>query len=139
MDRRLCGAADGALNSPAMFVLALPVWSAWLLVATILVWLLLGKETLSLDRDEAIFVRTAVIRLSSRVVPRVEIQGFREYRSGYREDDECQWGIEMLTLGKPVRFFFDLPDGERAWLIHQLNLFLGMSGRTRKHTSSSRR
>jgi len=87
---------------------------------------------LSLDRDEAIFVRTAVIRLSSRVVPRVEIQGFREYRSGYREDDECQWGIEMLTLGKPVRFSLTCRTGNGAWLIHQLNLFLGMSGPDKK-------
>src|SRR5262249_36595353 len=77
---------------------------------------------------EAMFMRTAVIRLTSRVVPRREVQGFRECRSNYTENDVHLWGIEMLTLGKPVRFAFRLPDGERAWLIYQLNRFLQASG-----------
>ena len=114
--------------SLGMFAFALPFWASWLFVAGLLVWMIFGKETLFLDRDEAIFRRTAFIRLSSRIVPRKEVQGFRECRSSHRENNEYLWGIEMVTLGKPLRFAFRLPDRERAWLIHQLNLFLGTSG-----------
>jgi hypothetical protein len=118
-----------ALKDPNLGNLAfgLPFWASWLLVACLLVWMLFGKETLFLSRDEAIFRRTALIRLSSRVVPREEVQAFHECRSHHTENDEYLWGIEMLTLGKPVRFAFRLPDRERAWLIHQLNRFLTTS------------
>jgi hypothetical protein len=114
--------------SLGMFAFAVPFWASWLLVAGLLVWMLFGKETLFLDRDEAIFRRTAFIRLSEIIVPRKEVQGFRECRSNHSENDKYLWGIEMVTLGKPVRFAFRLPDRERAWLIHQLNRFLEASG-----------
>ena len=111
-----------------MFAFALPFWASWLFVAGMLVWMMFGKETLFLGREEALFLRTALIRLSSRVVPRKEIQGFRECRSSHKENDQYLWGIEMLTLGRPVQFAFRLPDQERVWLIHQLNRFLKTSG-----------
>src|SRR5438105_1520346 len=102
--------------SLGMFAFALPFWASWLFVAGLLVWMIFGKETLFLDRDEAIFRRTAFIRLSSRIVPRKEVQSFQECRSSHRENNEYLWGIEMVTLGKPLRFAFRLPDRERAWL-----------------------
>ncbi len=108
-----------------MFLFAVPFWASWLAVAGLLVWMMFGKETLLLRSDEALFLRTALIRLSSRVVPRPEIRGFRECRSSHTENDEYLYGIEMVTLGKPVRFAFRLPDRERAWLIDRLNRFLG--------------
>jgi hypothetical protein len=111
--------------SVGMFAFAVPFWASWLVGAGWLVWVLFGKETLLLRRDEAFFQRTALIRLASRVVPWEEIQGFRECRSDHTENDAYLWGIEMVTLGKPVRFAFRLPDRERAWLMHQLNRFLG--------------
>jgi hypothetical protein len=114
--------------TPGMVVFALPFWAAWLFVASQVVWMRFGKETLLLDRDAAVFQRTAWIRLAARIVPREEIQEFRECRSSYTENDEYLWGIEMITLGKPVRFAFRLPDRERAWLLHQLNRFLRTSG-----------
>lgn len=122
-----CVALLGAvIHAPAigMFAFALPFWASWLFVAGVLAWSVFGKDTLLLRRDEAIFLRTALVKLSSRAVPRKEIQGFRECRSSHTENDEYLWGIEMVTLGKPVRFAFRLPDRERAWLIHQLNRFL---------------
>jgi hypothetical protein len=114
--------------SLGMIAFALPFWASWLFVASLLVWMIFGKETLFLDRQEAIFRRKAFVRLSSRIVPREELRGFRECRSSYTENDQYLWGIEMVTLGKPVRFAFRLPDRERAWLIYQLNRFLGVSG-----------
>jgi hypothetical protein len=117
------------LHHPSLgtFALALPFWAAWLFVGSLLIWMLFGKETLFLGCGDAFFLRTAIIRLPSRLVPRNEIQGFRECSSNYHENGHYLWGIEMLTLGEPVRFAFRLPDRERAWLIHQLNRFLESS------------
>ncbi len=117
---------DKVLNDPAPWILvfALPFWASWLLVAALIVWMLFCRETLYLDSDEARFVRTAVVRLSARIVPRKEIKGFHECRSNYAENDQYLWGIEMVTLGKSMRFAFRLPEQERTWLIYQLNAFL---------------
>ena len=114
--------------SLGMFAFAIPFWASWLFVAGMLVWMLFGKETLLLRDDEALFLRTAFIKLGSRRIPRDEIQGFRQCRSSHTENDEHLWGIEMVTLGKPVRFAYRLPDGERNWLIHRLNGFLASTG-----------
>ena len=102
----------------------IPFWASWLFVAGLLVWMIFGKETLLLRRDAALFRRTALINVSSRLVPRAEIQSFRECRSTHTENDHHVWGIEMVTLGKPLRFAYRLPDRERAWLVYQLNQFL---------------
>jgi hypothetical protein len=106
------------------FAFAVPFWASWVFVASLLTWMLFGRETLLLRADEALFVRSAIVRLSSRVVPRAEIQGFRECRSSHTENDQHLRGIEMVTLGKPLRLAFRLPDDERAWLIHRLNSYL---------------
>ncbi len=115
-----------ALKDPSIgnFAFALPFWASWLFVAAMVIWMMFGRETLYLGRDEAVFERRAFVRLSSRVVPRDEIQAFRECRSARTENDERLLGIEMVTLGKPLAFAYRLPDGERAWLIYQLNQFL---------------
>lgn len=119
--------AGMVINEPSLgnFAFAIPFWASWLFVAAMLVWMLFGKETLLLRQDKALFLRTALITLRTRGVPREEILGFRECRSTHTENDEHLWGIEMKTLGKPVRFAFRLPDRERAWLIYKLNQFLG--------------
>lgn len=124
-----CVALLGAVikdPSLGMFAFAVPFWAAWLAVAGFLVWLMFGRETLLLRREEALFLRTALVRLTTRAVPRHEIRGFRECRSRHTENDAHLWGIEMVTLGNPVRFAFRLPDRERVWLVSQLNRFLGI-------------
>jgi hypothetical protein len=117
------------LHDPSlgMLLFALPFWASWLFVAGLLAWMMFGREALIVGPAAAVFVRTALVRLSTRVVPREEVQGFRACRSRHTENDESLWGIEMLTLGKPVRFAFQLPDREREWLLHQLNGFLATS------------
>src|SRR5262249_55039543 len=69
-----------AIEDPTLGNLAfvLPFWASWLLVACLIVWMLFGKETFFLSREEAILRRTALIRLSLRVVPRAEVRTFRE-------------------------------------------------------------
>lgn len=116
-------------TDPSVFisVFTLIFCAGWLAFAAGLVWMIFGKEMLLLGKDEAVFLRKAVIRLSSRVVPSKEIHCFREYRTVFRRRHgrEIYYsGIEMLTDGKPLQFATELPERERAWLIHQLNQFL---------------
>ncbi|MFO0945000.1 MAG: hypothetical protein U1D30_03500 [Planctomycetota bacterium] len=108
-----------------MLAFAIPFWASWLFVAGLIVWMLFGKETLVIGRDQAFFQKKAIVVLSSRSVPRKEIQGARPCQSSYQENDRYLWGIELVTVGLPLQFCFRLPDNERAWLIHQLNRFLG--------------
>lgn len=117
------------VNKPSLATVAfaLPFWSAWFLVGGLLVWMYFGKETILVRRDKAFYHKKAWITLSSRVIPREEIQGFREYRSSYTENGRHVWSIEMVTRGAPLRFASRLPDQERVWLIDQLNRFLGTS------------
>jgi hypothetical protein len=116
----------GVFIDPSLMLLAVTMafWACWLLVAALFIWLKFGKETLFLDHDEARFIRTALFPLASRVIPRNDIQCFRECRSDY---DQCQWGIELHAYGKSVRFAFWLPDWDRAWLVFRLNQFLKTS------------
>lgn len=118
--------AAGILSQPSigLFLFAIPFWAAWLAAASFLTWLWFGKETLILQRDRALFLRTAFITLKQRDIPIDEIRGFRECRSSHTENDEHLWGIEMTTLGQPLQFAFRLPDNEREWLVFQLNRFL---------------
>lgn len=120
--------AVNIFSDPSLILFAIPFWASWLVVASIVVWMRFGKETLIVGPDEVRFQRTAWIKLSTRVVPRAEVQSFQECRSSYTENDQYLWGIEMVTTGKPLRFAFRLPDRERAWLIHQLNRFIGSTG-----------
>lgn len=119
----------------ATFAFALPFWASWLFVAGLLVWMRYGKETLILGTDDAIFMRSALIRLGERTVPRAEVQGFRECRSSHTENGQHLRGIEMVTLGKPLQFAFRLPDREREWLVFRLNRFLeGVKLNEERHT-----
>jgi hypothetical protein len=120
--------AVNIFSDPSVILFAIPFWASWLVVASIVVWMRFGTETLIVGPDEVRFQRTAWIKLSSRTVPRAEVQSFQECRSSYQENDQYLWGIEMVTTGKPLRFAFRLPDRERAWLIHQLNRFIGSAG-----------
>lgn len=116
-----------AFQDPSMLLFATPFWAAWIAAACFLIWIYFGKEVLVLKSDKALFLRQAIITLSTREVPREEVRSFRECRSKHQENDEYLWGIEMKTLGKPVRFAFRLPGRERAWLIYQMNQSLEAS------------
>ncbi len=114
------------LNEPSIgsFFFGVPFWVSWIAVFAMICWNRYGKETLLLRPDKAIFLRTVIVTLNSRAVPRSEIEGFRECRSIVQENDQYLWGIELVTLGKPVKLAFRLPDAERLWLVDQLNQYL---------------
>lgn len=122
------------IRNPSIFssLFAIPFLLAWLAATGFLIWILFGHDTFVLRSDKAMFERTALVKLSSREVPIGEIRGFREYRSQTTENNVPFWGIEMVTLGKPLRFCFRVPDFERAWIIYQLNDFLSAAAPDRQ-------
>lgn len=112
-------------SAPEWLAAAIPAFIFWLFVAGILAWMKFGEEVLILRPREAIFQRRVLgLRLSSRAVPRIEIRSFRECVRENTETDETYHGIEMLTDGKPLQFFFHLPDAERAYHIYDLNRYI---------------
>ena len=106
------------------FMFGVPFWVSWLAVAGFLIWLWFGKETLLINPDKVLFLRQALITISTRAIPASEIQGFRECLSRHTENDQHLRGIELQSAGKPLQFGFRLPERERKWLLHELNLQL---------------
>ena len=110
-----------------MFALmfGIPFWASWIFVAGLVVWQIYGKELIQADHDGIFFERYAWIRISQRSISRKEILGFDKCKSSHTENDEYLWGVEARTLGKPLRFLFDLPTDDLIWLVHRLNDFYG--------------
>jgi hypothetical protein len=81
-----------------------------------------GKECLLITSEQIEFSRTALVTFQRRSVPLTEVTAVREYRSDITVNDEHLWGIEIVTLGKPIQFGCQLPRGESRWLISQLEM-----------------
>ena len=119
------GLIGAVFNDVSMLLFAVPFWVSWIAVASFLVWIYFGREILVVKHDKALFLRRAIITLTTRSVPRDDVLGFSECRSKHQENDQYLYGIEMKTMGKPVRFAFRLSPREREWLILQMNQSLG--------------
>ncbi len=117
--------ADPSLGT---IMFAVPFFAAWLAVATFLVWSFFGTETLLVRRDRVLFLRKAFVQLTAKSIDAGDVQQFRTCRSSYQENDCYLWGIEVTTIGKPIRFGFRIPQQERLWLISELNAFLDLDG-----------
>jgi hypothetical protein len=117
--------ADPSLGT---IMFAVPFFAAWLAVATFLVWSFFGTETLLVRRDRVMFLRKAFVQLTARSVSVDDVRQFCTCRSSYQENDCYLWGIEVTTIGKPIRFGFRIPQQERLWLIAELNAFLELEG-----------
>ncbi len=114
------------MQDPAFvtFVGGLAFWVTWFVVAAALLWFALGTERLTIGPHEATLARFALIPISYRAVPRHELLSFRECRGRHKEDNQQLLGIELVTPDRPIPLAFRLSDGERTWLLHQLNQFL---------------
>ncbi len=85
---------------------AVPFWAAWLAVSVILIWTFFGTETLLIRHDKVLFLRKAIMQLTTREVSVTDVTGIRSCRSRHQENDEYLWGIEVATVGRPIRFGF---------------------------------
>lgn len=103
------------------FCFSIPFFVAWLAVAAFLVWFWFGRESLLIKSDEVLFRRTAIIELTTRRLPRAEVSAVKSCRSSHTENDEHLDGIEIVCLGKSLKFGFRLSDHERAWIIQELS------------------
>jgi hypothetical protein len=111
------------LQEQQLFLLAfaVPFWAAWFVVAALLAKTLFQRDEFLLTAGGAALRRRVFVPIHERYVPLEEIKEFRTYRATGDEDAEPSAGIEMLTLGTPMKLGEALPDDERLWLCDQLN------------------
>ncbi|MEP3481011.1 MAG: hypothetical protein ABJZ55_17315 [Fuerstiella sp.] len=103
------------------FCFAIPFFASWLAVAAFLIWLWFGQESVLVKDDEILFRRTAIIELTTRRIPICEVTEVKSCRSSHTENDEHLEGVEIVCLGKPLKFCFRLSDHERSWIIQELS------------------
>lgn len=114
-------------KDPKLFniLFAVPFWASWIFVFFLVLKSFFQRDQLILSADGIDMTRRVLVPIRARSVPLSEIQGFATYSQVIdSESNDREWGIEMRTLGKPLRFFQGLPDQERVWLEHQLNELL---------------
>lgn len=121
--------AGTIINDPSIgtIMFAVPFYAAWLAVAVFLVWSVFGTETVLVQRDRVLFLRKAFVQLTAKSIDATDVQQFCTCRSSYQENDCYLWGIEVTTIGKPIRFGYRIPKQERLWLIAELNAFLDLN------------
>jgi hypothetical protein len=122
-----------AINQPQLFhfLFAIPFWASWIFAFLLVLKRFLERERFELDADGVRFSRRAVVSLASRNVPLEEIQAFDAYSVVTdSESNTSERGIEMQTLGKPVRFGQGLSEPEIAWFKDELNEHLAMARNT---------
>ncbi|MFO0913614.1 MAG: hypothetical protein U0795_11705 [Pirellulales bacterium] len=114
-----------AKPSLGMVAFGIPFWVAWLFVAGMWTWMTFGTETLVLGPATATCLRTAIIKLSSRSIPRSECVRFQRCEGIQNDNGRGAPGIELQTLGQPLRIMYGVAEDELAWLLFQLNNFIG--------------
>ncbi len=103
----------------------IPFWASWIFVFCWLLNTFFGRDYVGLDATGVDFVRRVIVPIRSRHVPLTEIERFEICSKVVdSESNQVEWGIEMQTLGRPVRFAWGLDAEERQWLQHQLNACL---------------
>ena len=111
---------------PFNFLFAIPFWVSWIFVFCLLLKMFFQREELLLDREGAAYVQKVFVTLKQRRVPLAEIQSFERFATvveSYSGRQES--GIEMRTLGQPIRIAQGRVPAELDWLQFQLNEHLG--------------
>ncbi|MEX2115027.1 MAG: hypothetical protein WD845_17670, partial [Pirellulales bacterium] len=104
--------------------IAIPFWTAWLFVFSLIVGALTRRQRLEVDALGLRYVDRAVVRLQDRWIPRAEFRKFAvvRKRSGSKSgENQPKAGLEVRTAGKPLFMFADMPAAELRWLAHQLS------------------
>lgn len=123
--------AVGLIREPRLFMLlfATPFFAAWLAVAAVVTFNLLGFEGVRLDRSGlSEWKGLGGWRFTDRHTPLAELQAAVKHRASYEVNDQPVYGVEVQTLGKPVIFGVGLQDDERDWLIDRVNIELERLG-----------
>ena len=107
---------------------AIPFWVAWLFVGAMLVGAVTRRQDLDVDDKGLLYFDRAVVRLSSRWIPREEFRGFNVNQRGTHLADSNAprpVGLEIRSAGKPLFIFGGLPEPELQWLAWQLSQLVG--------------
>ena len=109
-----------------MLMFAVPFWTSWVFVATMLVGQLLSFEEFELDRDGARHRTQALIPLSRRELPLWELRDVEVATWQHSDNSESpsEVGLVFRTWGRPLRAFAGLPEAELRWLADQLTKVL---------------
>ena len=116
--------AGMVIRDPQLFYLlfAVPFWASWFFVFFMMLKSFFQREELLLDRNGATYVRTVFYPLKTRSVPLSEVRSFDQYTAVTdSESGTCESGIELRTLGLPIRMAQGLSGPELDWLQFQLN------------------
>jgi hypothetical protein len=112
-------------TDPISIIIGCPFWSAWIIVACVVVYLLFGTEELRLDKDGFEYRRRAVVGLGTRRVPLEEFRGIiHESKVINCDSQRAEHGLRIDTAGRPVCFGFGVETQERLWLAEILRQHL---------------
>ena len=120
--------AGAVLRAQQLFLLvfAVPFWASWFFVFFLLLKMFFQREHFVLDRGGAEFVQRVILPIAKRFVPMEEIRGFEVYSTVVdSESNRTASGIELLTMGRSLRFAEGVSSVECDWLAYQLNDHLG--------------
>jgi hypothetical protein len=124
-------------NQPTLehILFSIPFLTAWVFVAALLLYLIIGFESLELGPD-GLEYRWGLLGLvlGRRRVPREEIKKASSVRSYVQHDEgsSIQYAVKVETLGRTLRFGQSIDEMESHWLVHLINKHLRMFGAVSK-------
>jgi hypothetical protein len=99
-----------------LFLFGLPFWSSWLFFVCWLAWILLGRERLTIGPEGLEYVRWAGVELGRRTVGLDEVTGISRFtRNVGGESGGTELGLQVDTIGRPIRFGQGITYGEWEW------------------------
>jgi hypothetical protein len=119
------------IQQPQLFNLmfAVPFWASWLFVFAMVAKSFFQHEEMLLDRTGANYVRKVLFPLHVRTVPLREIRSVDRFTTVTdSESGQSESGIEVRTLGLPLRMLQGLSGPELDWLERLLNDHLSALG-----------
>lgn len=99
----------------------IPFWTSWVFVFCWIVYCIVGYEEVDIDSRGLHAVNRAIFTLGDRRVPLAELREFIIIDRVVDDSGGKDRGIEVRTLGKPLRMFFGMPDPEIRWLVAQMS------------------
>lgn len=109
------------------FLFSIPFFVAWIAVASVLSYLLFGRQHLILSRENLRTHYQVILPFLSRSVPLEEVD--RAVADEVFEDDSEGAGryvgvVRIETIGKPMTFARGIEQAERVWLAEVINVCL---------------
>lgn len=107
---------------------ALPFWGAWLIVASLLIFMLFGRERLRLARDGVYYRRSALITLSHRYIPWDALQNITLETETHRVNRTMRLTgcLQLVAADQTIRFGRGLSLEQARDLLDQVEDYLAV-------------